>query len=65
MKFILTSEQQESLLRWAGENVAAEAAADIEPSGYRLEIAVSAYGVSAKAVCGTRQLELGGIELAF
>lgn len=63
MKFTLTAEQQQILLDWCGENMAADLAAECEPSGYRLEIEVMQLEVSVEAVYGSRRLDLGNAEL--
>jgi hypothetical protein len=65
MKFILTRDQQETLLQWASEHAAAEAADDVEPSGYVLQISVSVLEVSAEAIYGSSRLDLGVVELVI
>jgi len=45
MTITLTKEQQDKLLNWAGRFVDAEVSADMEPTGYVLEISVSPYPI--------------------
>jgi hypothetical protein len=63
VKITLAEDQQQMLMDWSAENTAAEVEAECEPSGYRLEIHVSPYGVRAEAIFGARRLELGEVQL--
>ncbi|MET3010418.1 hypothetical protein ABXT00_13955 [Stenotrophomonas koreensis] len=61
----LSHEQESLLMQWAAGKTDAEVSADCEPSGYDLMIGVSAYGTDARAVSGSRVLELGDCEFRF
>jgi hypothetical protein len=63
MQIRLTARQEAAVLAWAGEIAAAEVAADCEPSGYEIVVAISPYGTSATATAGSRSLDLGDVEV--
>ena len=57
-------EQERRLLDWAGTLARAELDADLEPSGYTLQISFApGLGWSAEAVSGTATLDLGDVEV--
>lgn len=61
MRIALTPDQTARLLEWAGRGTAAEANADIEPSGYVLQVSVLPYACWADAKRGEDLLELGSV----
>ena len=63
MHIRLDAEQTAQLLAWAGRRTEAEFDADIEPSGYTLEIGVTSFAHFVEAVSGNDRLDLGFAEV--
>ena len=62
MKIVLTAAQQSELLAWAAQRTRAEMEADMEPSGYTLEVEMGPVPC-ARARAGRDDLDLGAVSV--
>ncbi len=63
MQITLSVEQTQTLLEAAGKVTEAEVNADCEPSGYGLEISITAAADWAEAVIGGKRIGLGDVSV--
>lgn len=63
MQITLSDEQTERLLLEARRFTTAEVDADCEPSGYTLEISMTAIDCWAEAIIGSRRIDLGKVNV--
>lgn len=63
MQITLSTEQTATVLEAAGKWVEAEVNADCEPSGYGLEISITAAARWAEAVIGGERIDLGDVSV--
>lgn len=63
MQITLSTEQTAKVLEAAGKWVEAEVNADCEPSGYGLEISITAAAHWAEAVIGGERIDLGDVSV--